>query len=216
MALPVLSITPLAVSAASTHLSDHVWRGPGWDLALHTLPDGGTRVARSRFEGGVRHLWHYTWVGGAWIALDHTVFRVDGERFVEAERYRTRNGPNLHPRPIALPDRLERDVAYTPFPGATVTLRYAGPVRLALGGARVEAEACCLEAGEGAQRGEQWLVHGIGEVALGPVGGPFVRWLTGWAGGGASCLGGIPEGVSDAVWPALPDAGVDHATAGLF
>lgn len=206
MVTPAPSIVPLAASAGHAVLSRYVWAGPGWDLALHALSDGGWRVARSRWVAGVRHLWHYAWASGRLRALDHTIFLVDDDRFVEAERYRARAGPNLHAHPITLPGVLALGAPIPVVPGATVTLRYAGAARITLGGIPHDIDACCLDAEEGDRRGRHWLARGVGEIALGSVDGGYTRWMTAWRGGDDASWAPLPAALADrAEWPPLPE-----------
>lgn len=151
-------------------------------------------------------------------ALDTTVFEADAGRFSECERYRDRSGRNLHPAPITLPREVVRGVAYRPIPGfdATVTLTHAGPVRLRLGERTEVARALCLLASEGGQEREQWMVEGIGEVALGAP-GRFERWMLGFSSAsGRHLFGGAGAPFSSAVLPELPAVVDTTARSSLY
>lgn len=204
-----LPIAPAGPSERHARLADHVWRGAGWDLALHLAADGTGRVARSRTQGETRELWHHRWPGGA--ALDRTLFTVDETTFVEADRRRTRGGPNLHEAPIVLPARLTVGEPVAAG-GGTVTLLHAGPVRA--GG--VAARGVCLEARQGGEVRHQWLLEGVGEVALGPPSGAWDRWLVRWTGGGRSLFGEMPAEIVAMRWPDLPGEGAAPLQDGLW
>ncbi len=152
--------------------------------------------------------------------LDLTVFDCDEERFVERERYQASDGPNLHAQPIALPRVIERGVWHCPFSDqrARVCLGFAGTVALRRGEVVEEARAICLTAEQGAERRSQWMVEGVGEVAVGGEHGDFQRWLLGFSSdSGRQLFAGA------GAWPALESlptlpraAGPTRATKSLF
>lgn len=151
-------------------------------------------------------------------ALDTTVFEASREEFVERERYRDSSGTNLHLSPIVLPARLRPGVEHRPFQGSTasVALGYVGKVLLKLGAQSEAVRAACLLAREGDEEREQWMVQGMGEVALGSC-GTFQRWLLGWSSESRRQLfGGAGPALAPETFPALPSGTQETARRSLL
>lgn len=185
-----LRCTPLARSEDEARLDAFVWRGARADLGIWTNREGERFMVRSRVrrdrDGVLRRLRVRSIVEPeAPRELDRTTFELHEERFVELVPA-TADQP---PRQLVLPAVLQRDVPVRPeaVAGATVTLRYVGLAALDLDGMRAERRALLLRL-DGATPMEQWLVEGVGEVALGPVDGPPRRWLAAWRAGDSSDL----------------------------
>jgi hypothetical protein len=176
----------------------------------------------------VRVRWRAQAADGLWIvdayalqngrvvrALDRTVFGADAESFAELGRQRERGGPNLHAEPIRLPAELRLAEWCAPFAGepeARVRLEHAGVVELRLGEAVAARQAICLRAEQAGIVREQWLVEGVGEVALGAPDQPFERWLLGYASSTGTGLFSAPEaGLRTGPWPRLPEPGASGA-----
>jgi hypothetical protein len=153
-------------------------------------------ITRPAPGGGIeRELWHYRRTAAGWRALDRTLFRLDGERFEEAERYEAQDGRNLHARPLRLPATVEMGRSYAPLGDgpARVTPRFSGAVILALGAIEQRGLALALEGDDGRERRIQWLFAGWGEIALGPADGAFDRWAEGGRRGALTLLRGLDE-----------------------
>jgi hypothetical protein len=177
----------------------------GEDRALLGLSSGGARLQRSRRSGSQRSLDHHALPGLQ--ALDRTVFHVGPERISEHSRYDRAGGPNLHSSPMELPGRM-RTGEEVEIGAARLRLRWAGRVRLELEGLGWERLAICLEARLGAQGRLQWLGQGLGELALGPLEGPFERWAMAWRSEEEGLLLPLP----DRLWRApLPELGPSSA-----
>ncbi len=158
-------------------------------------------------------LHHYLRRGTGFQALDETVFRLAPD-FAETERRYVRGGANQHPTPIALPATMETGARVCPLPGVTITLAWHGYIALTLGDRVEHVAAIALSAAAQGTFRVQWLVHGVGEVALGAGEGRWERWLTGWSGGDTHLFGGVAA-VDDARLPPLPDAAPTRLT-GVF
>lgn len=214
-------VHPLGPCAEAVRLADFVWPGPGCDRALHHRSGAPPVVCTSWCEpvgGATRRVLRQAEVTGDGLrALDETWFELDAAGFAEVARFRSRGGPNLHPRPIPSPAVLAVGQAHAPWPGQpfTVTAAWCGPVVLELGGRRAEVRAASLVAEEPRGRRVQWLVEGAGEVWLGPEGGAPERWLVGWRGAHRELLQPLGP-LFDAPWPELPLHGHHPSTRGLF
>jgi hypothetical protein len=139
--------------------------------------------------------------------VDVTVFFTTPERFVEAERYTTRGGPNLHATPIVLPARLELGVAVAAG-GGQVMLVHRGPTRVTAHGHAWEVDAIALVGVEGGVSRVQWMARGVGIVASGPLGQPATRWMTGFV-GNTPWPAGIDEDILALPRLPLPDGPPD-------
>lgn len=158
---------PLARVPGPVALWDYV--GTGWGRQVGA--DGTVALVRSTVDGRVRTLDRFDPTAAR--MLDRTVFRTDGVEIVEAERYTTRGGPNLHPAPLRLPAWMRVGDECAPLPGAVARLVHAGPASWA--GLTLD----CIALAVG-QRGEErvlWSGRGVGELLL------EGHWaLTAWAG----------------------------------
>jgi len=185
-----LRCTPLGPSGPRARLDAFVWRGARADLGIWTDRAGERFMVRSRVrresDGVLRRLRVRSIVEpDAPRELDRTTFELHDDRFIELV-------PPLADAParqLVLPAVLERDTPVHPeaVAGATVTLRYVGPTALELDGMRAERMALLLRL-DGATPMDQWMVEGVGEVALGPADGPARRWLAAWRAGDSSDL----------------------------
>ena len=197
----MLSIDPTSPTRGPARLRDFVWGGAAWDHALHQRADGARWLVRSRVEGDRRVLCHYLRRADGLQALDETVFRLAPD-FAETERRYTRGQANQHPTPIALPAAMHTGDTVSPLPGVTVTLGWHGYVVLTVGPRHAHVPAIALTAATQGTLRVQWLVHGVGEVAVGLGEGRWERWLEAWSGGDRHLLGGTP---SEAGLPELPE-----------
>lgn len=136
--------------------------------------DGQERWLVAQIPDGARYQETRYALGAVAQAVDQTVFYGTEQQWVEAERYTTRGGPNLHREPLALPGRMELGQRVAVARG-WVTLLFVGT--LEKGGQRCR--GLILAAEEGPQRRFQWMVEGLGVVARGPPGGPKERWILG-------------------------------------
>jgi len=216
--VPRLEIVHATDSLASAQLV-RFFHGRAPAIALFANADGSRRLMRIR--------WRPQAADGLWVvdayalqgdrverALDRTLFGADAESFSELGRQRERAGPNLHAEPIRLPAELRVGEWHAPFAGhdARVRLEHAGPVELVLGAARATRTAICLLAEEAGVAREQWFVEGVGEVALGPRGEPFERWLLGYASeAGEALFGPLDAALCAGPWPRLPEPGASDA-----
>jgi hypothetical protein len=185
-----LRVTPLSPSGPTARLDEFVWGGERADLGVWEDRDGARILVRSRVRrdaDGVRrrvrvrsHLGSETH-----RELDRVTFELHPDRFVELAP--VRDGGT---RRLELPARLDRDRAVLPDPSepTTVTLRYVGTVRLELAGVCTEREALLLRLGDDRGGWDQWMVRGVGEVALGPADAAPHRWLSAWRAGDQSDL----------------------------
>jgi hypothetical protein len=193
----MLRIIPIQAHPGRTvRLADYLWPGSEPDAAIHAVEGGEPRLLRSAVTGQRRVLraWRLPPMGAP-IALDETVFTWNDAEFAEVEQVRSRGGPNLHLRPIVLPALLGPEPVF-PFGGpASVCLGFAGMAELN----GVAVEAIRIDVVENGAH-VQWMVLGVGEVA---VGSPerFERWLVGWRGGERRLLAEVP----DALLADLPD-----------
>ena len=178
--IEVLHCVPLQPSEPSARLDAFLSSGARADLALWMDRQGETTLVRSRVrtEGGERTRTRVrsTVHDEAPRELDRVEFLLGVDVFVE----RTPDGLEL-----TLPAVLHRNVPVRPRKDdpRTVTLRYAGLARLTLGAWIVERRAILLRLGEGEGAWDQWMVEGVGEVALGPADRPPDRWLVAWRAG---------------------------------
>lgn len=136
--------------------------------------DGQERWLVAQIRVGARYQETRYALGSVAQAVDQTVFYVSAQQVVEAERYTTRGGPNLHREPLALPGRMEVGQRVAVARG-WVTLLFVGI--LEDGGE--SRRGLILAAEEGPQRRFQWMVEGVGVVARGSPGGPKERWILG-------------------------------------
>ena len=151
------------------------------DGAASLLTDGRERWLCTHRRQGDRHTEdRHVLRGENAAAVDRTVFWIPADRFVEAERYTTADGPNLHALPIALPARLDPGECVA-TPTGRVTLAHSGPTRVTFEGRSWDTDAIALVGEEGAAAHVQWLVRGVGVVALGPLGRAPTRWVVGCA-----------------------------------
>lgn len=213
-----LRITPLGPSAERAALAEYLPAAPGWTWGLWALAGGDRWLTRSCWEvPGRRRLEQALLRPGGLVALDHTLFTLDAQELAEHARYHRRGGPNLHPRPIVLPATLGLGERHHPLGGeAWVALAFCGVARLALGERAQEAWVLALEAAQGPHRQVQWMLAGVGELALGPAGGAPQRWLVAATGPGGALLGGVPAPLQALPWPELPEQGPDRPQDGLL
>jgi hypothetical protein len=218
---PNLEIVRVQASRPSAELA-HFLPSAAESVSLFAEASGRQRLVRTRKR--LQPDGSTLWIADAFAledsgqatrrALDRTLFGSDASSLSELARQRERGGPNLHAAPIRLPGRLELGRWVTPLPGvlARVRLDHAARVELRLGGRRLELEAVCLVAEEGAVEREQWLAADLGEIALGDRGAPAARWLIGH---GAAPTTPYFEAVAPALclgpWPQLPAAGSSDA-----
>ena len=200
----MIALAPFGPPEATVDVGALFWAGPEWDRARWRTAAGDTWLVRTRRVGGGRDLEQARVTSAGLAALDVTRFELDEDTFAEVARYREAGGPNLHPAAIRLPRRLAVGEAHAALPGATVTCTYAGAVRLVLDGATTEARGACLRAEAAGFAREQWLLEGVGEVAIGAP-GAWERWLVAWTGGERALFGGVAPSET-AAWPALPAA----------
>jgi hypothetical protein len=183
---PPLRIEPLGPSEDTARLADYLWPGEQPDRALWRCADGDRWRVTSRIEPidgvEVRTVVQSS-LRGDGGATDRLTFHLTPDRFVELD-------PDGGVR-IALPGVLERGVEH-PFGGGAVHLAHAGPVRLLLGERTHRVAAIALTARVGDATHVQWLGRGVGELLIGPVGGPPLRWLVGWRGGDRALFGPVP------------------------
>lgn len=204
-----LRVEPLGACEGEARLRDGVRVGAGFGLAGFARANGDRWLCRDRFTDAHTRVLEQALVRpGGLVALDQTRFVFTGDRFAEQARFRTRGGPNLHARPIVLPAVLRVGERHHPLGGeAWVALRWVGEARLVLGERTHTARALALEAGQGEARQVQWMVAGVGEVALGPADGPPERWLTGYTAAEGEVLGGLDPALAALAaqpWPGLP------------
>ncbi len=182
-------MTPLCVSAVapsgtSARLDSFVYADEKPDRAIWFDTNGDRFAVRSHvvLKDGVRVRTRVRSVrsGTAWRPVDRQVFELHPERFVELP-----TGTGLE-APLVLPAELQVGESHRPHPTdpRTVTLRHVGAVRLVLGDLVEERIGIALRlSGLDSDPWEQWLVEGIGEVALGPADQSPRRWLVGWRSG---------------------------------
>lgn len=138
----------------------------------------------------------YAQDGVGWRALDETDFELDAEHFSEVAQRRAQGGPNLHLLPIRLPRVMKVGAWHQPLSGhsARVALAAHAWVRLQLGSSvSEELRAIAFLSTEGAQRGLQWSLLGVGEIWNGPPKGAPTRWLVGGKVGARTVFGALPE-----------------------
>lgn len=210
----VLVIDPQTPVDRPARLRAYVWGGPGMDHAVHRRDDGRACFVRTHVEGDRRTLRQWLADPAGFRPLDDTVFRLAPD-FAEVERRRARGGPNLHATPIVLPASLTVGVPVVVGPGATVTAAWHGFVRLRLGDHEEGGNALRLDARTGETTRSQWLLEGVGEIAVGDGPGRWFRWLEAWTGGATTRFGGVPEGWLRAELPDLPER-ADTPAAGLL
>ncbi|HEV8244749.1 MAG TPA: hypothetical protein VGP93_03240 [Polyangiaceae bacterium] len=227
---PTLEIDELGDQVETARLSDYFFPKATTAWALFARADGGRTFIHaqassrgSKSEWAVRQFLVAPPAAAQVVlerALDLTIFECDESAFVERERYQASQGPNLHAQPIALPAILRRDDWCRPFPdrAARVTLSYAGQVRLRLAGAALSVRAIRLTAEQEHERRIQWMVEGVGEVAIGAEHGGFQRWLLGWScQSGRVLFGGAGEFPEASSLPSLPErAGPTRATKSIL
>jgi hypothetical protein len=212
-----LEITARGPSRREARLDEFVYRGPGSGDACFALANGDRWVIRSTARaapGGLeREVRQWLVLGDSLRPLDRTVFTCDPAHFVEKVRQRTENGPNLHPRPIALPATWSTGTVVEPMgPGAgRVALVYVGPAHLRLGGTQLVHDALLIEATVGGVRRWQWLAKDVGEVA--PAEAPFERWLVGWTSPEHTLFQAVPR---FSAYPPLPAIGSTAETQDVF
>lgn len=161
----------------------------------------------------------YTPNGEGWRALDETTFEVDALHFSEVAQRRTQAGPNLHLVPIRLPRVMSVGVWHHPLEGhsSRVALAAHAWVRLQLGSSvSDELPAIGLLGAEGAQRGLQWSVLGVGEAWSGPPEASPTRWLVGGRVGARVILQALPESVFTSPRVGLPSASSALPRASVF
>lgn len=208
----MIAIAPIGSCEPAIDVGTLFWAGAGWDRARWRTAAGDTWLVRTRWAEGTRLVEQCRVTTSGLVPLDVTRFELDADTFAEVARHREAKGPNLHPVAIRLPRWLAVGVVHAPLPGATVTCTWAGRVRLARDGRVEGVRGACLRAEAGGMRRDQWLVEGVGEVALGQP-GAWERWLVGWSGGERALFGGVDPAES-AVWPGLPAARGDGGQAG--
>jgi hypothetical protein len=172
-------------------------------LAVSSTETDSTRSVRRRV------VTRYAQDGAGWRALDETSFEVDSDHFSEVAQRRAQDGPNLHLLPIRLPRVMSVGVWHHPIAGhsSRVALSVHAWVRLQLGSsASVELRAVGLLGAEGAQRGLQWSVLGVGEVWNGSPEGEPMRWLVGGKVGTRTILAPLPEAIFTSPRVGLPSA----------
>lgn len=177
-----LTITPGASTDRPARLADYLC--PDSDRSTWSLL-GGERWAvrsstRSTASGRIRTVWVCNPSGGP---IDRLDFLLTEDRFVE----RGADGTLL----ADLPAVLEPDHTYPLGRAGTVQLTFVGAAVAELAGLSEQLEVIALEADVEGHRRVQWLARGIGELALGPVGGDLDRWLTGWQAGDRRLFGGV-------------------------
>ncbi len=186
-----LVVTPLAPCGTSARLDAFVYEGEEPDRAIWLDRDGERFAVRSKVghKDGVRVRTRVRSVrdGTGWRPVDRQIFELHEDRFVELP---SGDKPGFDV-PLVLPAELRVGEPHRPHPTdlRTVTLRYVGPVRLTLGGLTDERVGIALRLeGPDQDPWEQWLVEGVGEVALGPAEHEPHRWLVGWRGSGSKAL----------------------------
>jgi hypothetical protein len=190
-----LEVTPLRVipvggSDTSARLDAFFYAGEQPDRSLWFGKGGEYFKVRSKVarRSGVRVRTRIrsVWTGKGWRKLDQQLFELHEDRFVELPL-----AEHGFDGPLVLPAELRVGEPHRPHPTdpRTVTLRYVGPIRLVLGSQVEERIGMALQlAGPGGAPWEQWLVEGVGEVALGPADQAPHRWLVGWRGDGMEAL----------------------------
>jgi hypothetical protein len=196
---PRLEITLIRPEAGPVRL-DLAMEPEGESRGLLGLDDGGWWLSRVRRRGPRRVLDQHLLPDLR--LLDRTTFFAEPDAFTEAHRQDRLGGPNLHPSPLRLP-AVMRPGERAPVGPGEVELLAAGRARLQLGRWTEERFVYALQAREGAQARVQWMGEGVGELGLGPPGGPLQRWLVGWAGPGATALRPLPEALRGAPLPDL-------------
>lgn len=206
----MLRITPLSPQAA-IRVRD-LFPPDGEDRAVFCWADGRRTLVRSRIGDGRRVLDSFTLPRLA--PIDRIGFRLDPTGLAEELRQDRQDGPNLLVHPLVLPATLQLgQIVRTSAGGAVqVSLGWAGTARLALGGRQLERVVARLDAQQGALRRVQWLVAGVGEVAVGVPGAPLARWLEAWSGPGGPLLASVPRAWRTAALPGLA-AGPSDAPA---
>jgi hypothetical protein len=209
-----LAITALSDGEDRCRLEDFVWPGDRPAIALHSDDDGQRWLERSwvREEGRGRRRWveRYLLSPEGTRALERICFQMDEACFSEIARTDREGGANLHFAPITMPAELVRGEVCRPLAGrpGEVTLLFAGPAELRLGGRGFRGRAAMLRASQGGDARDQWLLAGVGEVGIGPPDGPLERWMTAWsAPDEAELFGGVPLELRRAPLPPLPTGG---------
>ena len=182
-----LSVRVIHDQARRVDLADFVPKGEAELLYQEASGQQSLAVSRASRDDQTgclrRVVVRYVDEGGAWRALDETVFEVDAESFSEVSQARALDGVNLHQAPIRLPRHMTVGVWHRPLPGvpARVAVATHALVRLVSGDrtAQTEVGAVGLLAVEGGRRGLQWMGRGVGELWTGPVRGAPERWLVG-------------------------------------
>lgn len=186
--MTALRVIPLGSERSTARLDAFLYVGEKADRAIWLDRDGERFAVRSHVrarDDGVRIRTRVRSVesGTGWRAVDRQVFELRADRFVELP---TRASAGSFDVPLVLPAVLTVGEAHRPHPSdpRTVTLMYVGAARLALPAANVCRDAIALRlAGLDGVAWDQWLVEGVGEVALGPADEAAQRWLVGWRSG---------------------------------
>jgi len=186
-----MKVTPLSGSADRARLDAYLWSGERADMGIWFDRAGVKVMVRSRVrvgqDGVRRRLRVRSHLGdGSPTELDRTTFELHPERFVELPPP-TAAGVQ---RRLELDAELVREVPCTPESGSAlqVTLLFVGRVRLEVAGVQAERRGLLLRLGEPGAGWDQWMVEGVGEVAIGPAGEPPHRWLVAWRAGDQSDL----------------------------
>lgn len=186
-----MRVTPLSPSADRARLDAYLWAGERADMGIWFERSGDKMMVRSRVrigpDGVRRRLRVRSHLGeDAPRELDRTTFELHADRFVELPPL----AADGEQRRLELPAELTRDAPCTPDSGSSmqVTLLFAGTARLEVAGVEAERRAVLLRLGEPGAGWDQWMVEGIGEVAIGPAGEPPQRWLVAWRAGDQSDL----------------------------
>lgn len=171
--MTVLRCEPLGPSEEQARLEAFLWPGERADAAVWEDRSGQRILVRSRVREveGQRQRLRVRTESESGRELDRTWFVLDDDRFVE----RQADGD------LELPAELRRGEPVRPRSKSqlAVHLEFVGPTRLSLGARTERRRALLLRLGGW----EQWMVEGVGEVSLGPIGEPPHRWLVGWRGG---------------------------------
>lgn len=212
----VLHIKPLR-AAVEADLNDFIPSQPTPLISLLHLQNGQQHLAVSTQSGQQRELMRYRLEKEAWVALDKTIFFMDETHFVESERYRSQQGPNLHRHPITLPRQLRVGQWHHPLQGARVCLAWAGLAQLRHRDAPpVQRRVAALLAAQGRIRRLQWLAEDLGEIALGTPNEPFQWSLIAATVGGQEWLGGVPPALLQCPRHPLPKTDPAQPSATLL